>query len=140
MFGSQLRFLAGLFNPFSVSAAVESIPQKLPQTVASGLFARVCFGLRRPIAADKFKILAIVGEMFLCHRIGAPLPTLMGHARIVVSAIQAYFQVRTATMAALASSRLARQGIFPAATMTMSSHTLEDIDGQWHGNGGFPGL
>ena len=100
-FDLTIEPLNNLTNPASV-------PEKLLQVLASGLFACVRVCAKRPGAPDKLKILTIVGEVLLRHGIGAPFPTLMGNTGVVVDAIQTHFQIAAALVAALRPPGLAR--------------------------------
>src|SRR5262245_7455499 len=98
------------------------VAQQLFQLLPRGLFSRARVFLRDPLAANEFKILAEVSNVFFRHRLGAAIAALISHTRIVAHTIQAHLQVRTALVTRLAASGQAGAREFPAALMAMTSH------------------
>jgi hypothetical protein len=91
-------------------------------------FTRIGSGFRRPDPAGKFKELAEVANVFFQHRFGQALAALLGHARIVMRAVQADAQVGPAFHASFAAPRLAVQRPKLAAVMAMTRHLRFMID------------
>ena len=101
----------------SVMAAL--ISQQLLKTVARLVCAKLFLGGRNKHAPAQFKPFAVVGEMFLLHRIGAPVTTLVSHGRIVAGAIEADLEIR-ATITRLRATRRGAVFIFRTALPAMS--------------------
>jgi hypothetical protein len=68
------------------------------------------------------KILAKVSDVFFQHRLGPAFAALMRDARVVACAIQANTQIRAATHASLAATRLAAQRPGFAAVVAARCH------------------
>ena len=99
---------------------LKSIPEQFFQGVTRGLFALVR-ARRLKLAADHFKPFAIIGHVLVEDRFRPAVLALLRHTRVVMIAIQTYFQVRAALVAGLASAWLPRQSEFPTAFITMTS-------------------
>src|SRR2546427_10535772 len=69
-------------------SVVCSIPQEFLERLARLAFPRPFFRRRHKLAPDPLEIFAIIGQMFFRHRIGAAVPALLRHARIVADAVQ----------------------------------------------------
>jgi len=96
------------------------IAQQFFQLIARGIFVRIDFRLRRPVAAEEIKILAEISDRLFQNRLGAPLAALLRDARVVMRAIQTHAQIRAAFHARLAAPRLAVQCPRFAAVVAMS--------------------
>ena len=100
-----------------------SIAQQFLQLFARSGFAGMAGCLRRPDPAHKFKILAEITGAFFQNRLGPPFAALLGHARVVVRAVQTDAQVGLAAHAAFAAPRLAGQRPRLAAVVAVSGHS-----------------
>jgi len=100
-----------------LSAAEQSF-----QLLACGGGAAVRFLLRRPVPGREFEILAEVCHVLLSHGLGAGVPALSRHARVVADAVEADVQVVAAAVAAFRAGRLAGHRVFSSAVMAMSRH------------------
>jgi hypothetical protein len=78
-------------------------------------------------AAGELEILAEIARRLLENRLGATIAALLRSARIVADAVQADAQIRPAAMAAFPAAGLAGQGPFPAAMVTLSGRSHDDI-------------
>jgi len=99
-----------------------SISEQFFQLGARGLLPGVFDLFGHPITADEFEILAEIAHLFFEHGFGAPLAALLGYARIVGGAIEAYAEVRPAFHAHFAAARITVQGPRFPAFMTMTIH------------------
>jgi len=99
-----------------------SISKQFFKLLARGAFALVAAGLRRPVPQGKFKILAEIANVFFQHRLGSTLTALLGHARVVMDAVQADPQVGPASHAGFAAPGLAVQRPWFAAIVAMMGH------------------
>src|ERR1017187_4344290 len=90
-----------------------------------GGFTFVGFDFRLPDAQGKFKILVEVSDLLFQNRLGPALAAFLGHARVVVRAVEADAQVGPAFHAGLAAARLAVQRPRLAAIVAMAIHIYD---------------
>lgn len=108
----------------AITAAQASVAQEFLKRVARRCFAGILRSDPCPNAPGKFEILAEIRHVLFLHRVSAAFAALMGDAGVVVNTIQAYLQVRAATMARFRPTGLRAECPFPAASMAMASHAL----------------
>ncbi len=63
------------------------ISEQLSERLTGFVLARKGAGGRDKLPAGQFEILAIVGQVLLSHRIGAAVPALLRHARVIADAV-----------------------------------------------------
>jgi hypothetical protein len=114
---SNIKF-AGFFIPRR-----RLIAKQFFQLRARGGFALGVSSFRCPDPAYKFKILAEIADVFFQHRFSLPFAALLGHARVVMRAVQADTQIRAAAHASFTTPRLAGQRPFLAAVVAMAGHS-----------------
>jgi hypothetical protein len=69
------------------------IPEQLLQRIPGFGFPGGILGGRDILTADEFEVLAIVGQVLFCHRVGPAVSALLGNAGIVADTVQAHLQV-----------------------------------------------
>jgi hypothetical protein len=77
----------------SEPAASASVPQKLLQRIACLALAGLVLGWWDKLASYEVEVLAVVGKVLIVHQFGAPVATLLRHARIVADAVEADSEV-----------------------------------------------
>ena len=104
------------------------IAEQFFQLLAGGGFTLVASGLWPPVPKGKFKVLAEVADVFFHHRLSPAFAALVGHAQVVMRAVQADAQVGPAFHAGFAASRLAVQRPKLAAVVAVSGHLAFWVD------------
>jgi len=100
---------------------VDLIAQQFPQLLPGGRLPWIAPG-RNEVAFGQFEILAEVRHVLFENRVGPSFAALLGHADIVMNAVETDPKVRTATMARIVSARLRSQSPFPTAFPTVTCH------------------
>ena len=110
---------------------LDSLSKQFVEHVFGFLDSLVHAAAPAPVAQCEVEVLAKVGSVFFCYRLGPALEALISDTTVVVDAVEADAQIFVASVAALAAAGLAIKFPLLAAVAAMPIYRVGYLPAAW---------